>query len=91
MTDLNFDRWDSLEYEMRQDEIQDAVDILNFISKGLSAGVLVVPDSYHFHSEKMESLDWVRSDDPPKDLTGQVVLLLFFFSKLYSNFFLFLL
>jgi len=73
MATLQFGRWDSNSYMLRQDELQMVVDILNTINSQISGGTLVVPDCYKPQTNKLKEIDWTITDGPPITRSGEVI------------------
>ena len=72
MRDIDLSRWDSNNYLMRQDELEDSVEILNAISHTLHLPAVVLPSHYHNAAPKLRDVVWAASDEALIDSSGKV-------------------
>ncbi|KAJ7178328.1 hypothetical protein C8R43DRAFT_1187889 [Mycena crocata] len=68
--DIEWNRWQSSEYTLRMDEVDEAGSLLEALSLGLSRGILVLGPSYASEAKHLRQVDWMPSDDEPIDATG---------------------
>ncbi|KAJ7078386.1 hypothetical protein C8R43DRAFT_1053345 [Mycena crocata] len=70
MLDIDWIRWDSSEYTLRMDEVDEVASLLGALSLGLRQGILMLGPSYASEAGRLRHVDWMPSDDEPIDATG---------------------
>ncbi|KAJ7117992.1 hypothetical protein C8R43DRAFT_1137460 [Mycena crocata] len=68
--DIEWNRWQSSEYTLQMDEVDEAGSLSEALSLGLSRGILVLGPSYTSEAKHLRQVDWMPSDDKPIDATG---------------------
>ncbi|KAJ7081987.1 hypothetical protein C8R43DRAFT_1142874 [Mycena crocata] len=69
--DIEFKRWRSRSYRLRQDEVLEVVELLNALCLAVNNGCLVYGPSYATDAAQLRKIVWTSSDDEPILPSGQ--------------------
>ncbi|KAJ7045955.1 hypothetical protein C8F04DRAFT_1173879 [Mycena alexandri] len=71
--DIDWKRWSSDAYKLRQDEAMEMATLLQALSLGFKSGIIVLGPTYEREAELLRHTDWLISDEEPIDTSGAIL------------------